>query len=93
MSTGYSAVRHLLTEPRIAARTAAFIRDDGFDFAGLEQAAETLSGGERLLIRIAEELWSGEKRAGLWELVRQLDRDNFGRVLETLAIANGQMAA
>jgi energy-coupling factor transporter ATP-binding protein EcfA2 len=93
MSTEYDAVRHLLTEPRIAARTAAYIGDDGFDFVGLERAAETLSGGERLLVRIAEELWSAEKRTGLWELVRRLDRDNFARVLETLTIANGQVAA
>jgi excinuclease UvrABC ATPase subunit len=93
MSTEYDAVRHLLTEPRIAARTAAYIGDDGFDFVGLERAAETLSGGERLLVRIAEELWSAEKRTGLWELVRRLDRDNFDRVLTTLSIANGQVAA
>jgi energy-coupling factor transporter ATP-binding protein EcfA2 len=93
MSTEYDAVRHLLTEPRIAARTAAYIGADSFDFVGLERAAETLSGGERLLVRIAEELWSAEKRIGLWELVRRLDRDNFARVLETLSIANGQVAA
>ena len=93
MSTEYDAVRHLLTEPRIAARTASYIADDGFDFAGLEQAGETLSGGEQLLVRIAEELWRAEKRAGLWELVRRLDRDNFARVLESLLIAKGQVAA
>jgi energy-coupling factor transporter ATP-binding protein EcfA2 len=52
-----------------------------------------LSGGERLLVRIAEELWRAEKRAGLWELTRRLDRDNFDRVLETLSIAKGQVAA
>jgi excinuclease UvrABC ATPase subunit len=93
MSTEYDAVRHLLTEPRIAARTAAYIGDDGFDFVGLDRAAQTFSGGERLLVRIAEELWSAEKRTGLWELVRRLDRDNFARVLATLSIANGQVAA
>ena len=93
MSTEYDAVRHLLTEPRIAARTAAHIGDDSFDFAGLERAAETWSGGERLLVRIAEELWNAEKRTGLWELVQRLDRHNFDRVLETLEIAKGQVAA
>jgi ABC-type cobalamin/Fe3+-siderophores transport system ATPase subunit len=48
-----------------------------------------LSGGERLLVRIAEELWSAQKRAGLWELVRRLDVHNFERVLEALCIARG----
>ena len=85
----YDAVRHLLTEPRIAARTSPYIDDEGFDFAGLEQAADALSAGEGLLVRIAHELWNAEKRAGLWELVRQLDHTNFERVLEALCIAKG----
>ena len=89
MSTEYDAVRHLLTEPRIATRTAPYIGDRSFDFAGLERAAELFSGGEQLLVRIAEELWSAEKRAGLWELVRRLDLHNFERVIEALRIAKG----
>jgi hypothetical protein len=89
MSTEYDAVRYLLTEPRIATRTEPYIGDDGFNFAGLEHAAEGLSGGEQLLVRIAEELWSAQKRAGLWELVRRLDVHNFERVLEALCIARG----
>ena|SRR6266581_5585168 len=89
MSTEYDAVRYLLTEPRIAARTAPYIGEHGFDFAGLEHAAEALSGGERLLVRIAEELWSAQKLAGFWELVRRLDLHNFERVLEALRIARG----
>ncbi len=92
MSTEYDAVRYLLTEPRIATRTAPYIGDHGFDFAGLAHAAEALSGGERLLVRIAEELWSAQKLAGFWELVRRLDLDDFERVLEALRIARGTNA-
>jgi hypothetical protein len=92
MSTEYDAVRYLLTEPRIAMRTAAYIGDRNFDFAGLEHAAAGLSSGEQLLVRIAEEMWSAEKRTGLWELVRRLDLHNFERVLEALRIARGSDA-
>lgn len=93
MSMECDAIRHLLTEPRIAARTATYIGDNGFDFGGLSQAADTLSGGEQLLVRIAEELWSAERRVGFRELVRRLDVANFERVLETLCIARGTYAS
>jgi hypothetical protein len=92
MGKEYDAVRHLLTAPRIAARTAPFIGEDAFDFAGLIDEAESMSGGERLLVRIAAELWLAERRAGLWELVRRLDSENFERVLQTLRLARGSHA-
>jgi len=92
----YEAVRHLLTAPRIAGRTAPFIGEDDFDFPGLESEAATMSGGEEILVRVAEELWLAEKRVGLWELVRRLDHESFVRVLEALRIgrrSHGQSAA
>jgi hypothetical protein len=89
MSKEYDAVRHVLTEPRIAARTAPHIAADDFDFPGLTAEAETMSAGEGLLIRIAQELWLAERRAGLWEIARRLDRRNFERVLAALRIARG----
>ena len=36
----YDAVRHVLTAPQIARRTAPYIGVDDFDFAGLEREAE-----------------------------------------------------
>ena len=89
MHTEYVAVRHVLTAPQIAARTAPHIREDDFDFAGLAQHLDTFSGGEQVLVRIAEELWSAQRHAGLWELVRRLDAGNFERVVEALRLARG----
>jgi hypothetical protein len=92
----YEAVRHLLTAPRLAARTRPFIGADDFDFAGLASETETMSGGEEILVRVAQELWLAEKRVGLWELVRRLDHESFVRVLEALRIgrrSHGQSSA
>ena len=85
----HAAVRHILTAPSIAARTAPFIGAEDFDFAGLEAELCEMSGGEALLVRIASELWYAEKGTGLWELPRRLDGPNFRRVLEALALARG----
>lgn len=85
----YEAVRHVLTAPQIAARTAAYIGADDFDFGGLAIEADTMSGGERLLLAIADELWHAEKRAGLWEIAHRLDATNFERVLDALRISRG----
>ena len=89
----YAAVRHILTAPLIAHRTAPFISAHDFDFDGLAREAETMSGGEALLVRIAQELWTAQKVSGLWELPRRLDEPNFHRVLEGLARARGRMFA
>jgi hypothetical protein len=85
------AVRHILSAPAIASRTAPFIGPDGFDFAALAAEQERMSGGEALLVRIAAELWRAEKQVGLWELPRRLDQGNFRRVVEALAIARGDV--
>jgi hypothetical protein len=89
----HAAVRHILTAPAIASRTAPYIGADDFDFAGLEAERESMSGGEALLVRIASELWYAEKGTGLWELPRRLDGPNFRRVLEALALARGDEPA
>lgn len=89
----YDAVRHILEAPAIAHRTAPFVSQFDFDFAGLHEAAQTMSGGEALLVRIAQELWLAEKAAGLWELTRRLDEANFRRVLEALVRYRGRTAA
>jgi hypothetical protein len=91
-STEYDAVRFILDAPGIAHRTQPYMGNDDFDFTGLAREAETMSGGEALLIRIAHELWQADKQIGLWEIVRRTDRTNFQRILTALAIARGLIA-
>jgi hypothetical protein len=86
----FESVLHILTAPLIVRRTAPYIGWGDFDFPGLLREAETMSGGEGLLVRIAHDLWEAEKTVGLWELPRRLDAHNFGRVVEALAIAHGR---
>src|SRR5436309_13630320 len=85
----HAAVRHILTSPRLAARCARHIRDNDFDWAGLLAEAETMSGGEQLLVRIAHDLWEALGDVGVWELPRRLDRANFERVLDALELCRG----
>jgi hypothetical protein len=89
----YAAVRHILTAPPIMTRTAPYVLPDDFDFVGLERETETMSGGEALLVRIAQELWRAEKVTGLWELPRRLDSASFRRVIEALSICRGRIAS
>jgi hypothetical protein len=87
----YKAVLHLLTVPALWPRTAAYLKDGDFDWPGLAAEAETMSGGEALLVRIAHELWHARKDVGLWELPTRLDPHSFTRVLEALQICRGRL--
>jgi ABC-type iron transport system FetAB ATPase subunit len=89
----YAAVCHILAAPAVARRAASYVREDDFDWDGLHQEAETMSGGERLLIDLAAELWSAKKTTGLWEIPRRLDAENFRRVIEALYICRGAEVA
>jgi hypothetical protein len=89
----YGAVRHLLASPLIASRCAPHIGAGGFDWTALLGEAETMSGGEQLLVRIAHDLWENEGGVRLCELTRRLDVSNFQRVLEALALCRSDLAA
>jgi hypothetical protein len=89
----HAAVRHVLDAPLIAHRTAPFVTDDDVDFEGLARETDTMSGGGRLLVGIAYELWTARKTVGLWELPRRLDGPTFDRVIEALRIARGATSA
>jgi hypothetical protein len=89
----YAAVCHILAAPVVERRTAPYVREDDFDWEGLHREAATMSGGGRLLIDLAAELWSAEKRTGLWEIPRRLDAENFRRVIEALYISRGEGVA
>jgi hypothetical protein len=84
-----AAVLHLLAAPALRPRTAAYLSGGDFDWPGLLTEAETMSGGEALLVRIAHELWEARKDVGLWEIPRRLDPQGFARVLEALRLCRG----
>lgn len=83
-SPDHAAVLHLLASPLIEARSEAYIHDGDFDWKGLFAEAASMSGGERLLVRIAYDLWTAKGVAGIWEIPRSLDRGNFERVIDAL---------
>jgi hypothetical protein len=82
----HNAVRHILTSPAIAARSAPYIGEDDFDWHGLFTEAATFSGGGQVLLRTAYDLWEASGVVGIWELPRQLDSTSFKRVLEALSL-------
>ncbi len=89
-SPDYAAVRHILTSPTIAARTAAFIGDDDFDWEGLLVEQQTMSGGERILVLIAYDLWETEGTVRISDIPRRLARRNFERVIDAFSISRGE---
>ncbi len=88
----YAAVRHILTSPAVLARCRPHVGADDFDWPALLAEAETMSGGERLLVRIAYDLWEAKGVVGLWELPRLLDQSNFRRVVAALEMCRGELA-
>ena len=86
----YTAVRHILTSPSVAARSRPYIREGDFDWQGLLTEAETMSGGEQALVRISHDLWNAVPLAGIWEIPRRLDSRHFERVIEALYLYRGE---
>ena len=89
----HAAVVHLLTSPRLATRCAPHLSEDGVDWAAILAEAETMSGGEQLLVRIAYDLWEAKGVVGIWELPRRLDRASFERVLAAFELCRSDGAA
>ena len=87
----YSAVRHILTSPSIASRTARYVGNDDFDWNGLLIEAQTMSMGEGVLVRIAHDLWEANGVVAGWELARRLDRRALHRVVEAFYICRGEL--
>lgn len=87
----YAAVRHILTSPSIAPRTARYVGDDDFDWHGLLSEAEAMSMGEGVLVRIAYDLWHANGIVAVWELARRLDGRAFERVVDALYICRGEL--
>jgi hypothetical protein len=91
LSANYAAVRHILTSPTVAARTARYVGADDFDWDGLLNEAESMSMGEGVLVRIAFDLWEANGVVAVWELARRLDRRALERVVEALYVCRGEL--
>jgi hypothetical protein len=89
----HAAVHHILSSPAIAERTAPHIGEDGFDWYPLLLEAETMSNGERLLVRIAYDLWHTEGGVALCEVSGRLGPSGFRRVMQALEVSRGEPAA
>src|SRR4051794_32546442 len=85
----YHAVRHILSAPLIDDRTRAYVDEETIDWNGLEREAASMSDGGRFLVSVAVDLWSAEKRTGVYEISSRLDQPNFERVVDALRIARG----
>lgn len=88
-----AAVRYLLDSPALADRSGSFDPHDEIDWAALLAASETMSGGQRILVEVAHDLWEARGAVGVSELVRRLDRTQFERVLTALRIFRGDEPA
>jgi hypothetical protein len=85
-SPEWAAVRHVLTTPLIAERTAPYLGADVIAWDGLLAETETMSGGEKLLVGIAHDLCHAGRGVSLTDLTRRLDGRNFERVMEALRL-------
>lgn len=52
-----------------------------------------MSSGERLLIRIAHDLWTSSGEVGLCDITRKLDDELFHRVLEAMRMCRSAYPA
>ncbi len=86
----YRAVRHILESPRLVNRTLLYIEPDDFDWNGLFAAARDMSSGERLLIRIAYDLWTSDGDVRVSEVAKGLDARHLQRVVEAIALFSGR---
>lgn len=88
----WQSVLYLLTTPLVRERAARFVDLDrrAVGFAGLAEAAAAWSSSERLLVQIAQQLWSGDGTVSLRSVAVTLDEANFERVITALRIRRGQ---
>jgi ABC-type uncharacterized transport system ATPase subunit len=84
------ALRHLLESPSIADRTRPMLAGDTIDWPALLQEADSMSGGQRLLVHAAHELWEAPGNIGVSHLARGLDRPSFERLVTSLRLLRGE---
>jgi hypothetical protein len=69
------------------------MQDGDFDWFGLLAATETMSGGERLLVDTAHDLWEGRGEVDVWEISKRLGPSNFERVVLAMRISRGEVVS
>lgn len=96
MTTGrsgkFAAAVYVLLEPTlIRERTAAYIdfEREEIDFQGLVAISGAWSGGERLLLQVAQDMWTGNADCSLGECIRTLDDGNIRVLINALSIRRG----
>lgn len=86
------AVLFLLTSPVLGGRCLPMLAGDEFDWPALLMEAHLMSRGQRILIHLAHDLWTGAGATDVLHLVG-LDRGNFERAVVALRIHRGDDAA
>ena len=87
------AVHYLLTSPSLGGRLGPMLVCDGVDWPAVLAEAEAMSGGQRLLLYAAYDLWAAEGVVGISELARGLDRSSFERLVGALQLYRGDDGA
>jgi hypothetical protein len=90
VSPEYTAVRHILTAPILAERCTKHIMDEDFAWDGLLAESEAMSGGQATMVRVALDLWSGERAISVWDLPQRLGPTAFDRVVEAMHLYRGE---
>lgn len=82
------ATLYLLGAPVIAGRTREFVDVERrrVNFVALLRASRGWSHAEKLLITAALDMWNGNGKTRLGELLFTLDEDNMRRVIEAIGI-------
>lgn len=88
-----AAVEHILTSPAIEVRARAHVAGADVDWVGLLAEAETMSAGQRLLVDVAHDVWTGNGAVSVQDVARRLGAGSFERVVEALRISRGEQTA
>lgn len=92
-TAGVEAAQLILESPTIASRTRPHVRNGQIDWLALLAETQTMSGGERVLVRVAHDLAEAGGLAGIWEVPYRLGPGSFERVIAALRIARGRAAS
>lgn len=87
----WASAVHVLLAQCIRHKALRFVDFEGasIDWERLTQAAGPWSHGERLLVKVAANLWGGRAPVNLRELLVTLDDCNFARVMQAIRLFRG----
>jgi hypothetical protein len=92
LDAAHSAVYHLLGAPSIASLTATCLTTDrAIDIGRLERLVKNRGETrQRLLFKVAAELYGREQGVSLTELLTELDGEDLDRVLCAITVLKGR---